>query len=153
MCPTNICFCPFNRSSVVKWTLLSIRPCNMKFTQRSKFRLPQCAGINLTHNIQQKGKTQWTVNNKAIHTTCNINRQWACTVSLCEITICTIILWLFSVIILCNLTCFRGKWRRPWSEQSIVKCWAMRLHLAIFMPSNWLNKALFWIKELVCSNL
>lgn len=45
---------------------------------------------------------------------------------------------------------FRGRWRSSWCEPSTVKCWATRLHSAIFMPLNWLSKAPFWKRESVC---
>lgn len=50
----------------------------------------------------------------------------------------------------CVIIWFRGRWRSSWWERSIVKCWAMRRHSATFMPLNWLNKAQFWRRELVC---
>lgn len=44
---------------------------------------------------------------------------------------------------------FRGRWRSSWCDRSTVKCWATRLPSAIFMPLNWLSKALFWKRESV----
>lgn len=45
----------------------------------------------------------------------------------------------------------RGRWRSSWWERSTVKCSAMMRRSVIFMPLNWLNKAVPWRKELVCS--